>query len=59
MEALALTVVTLLASRAAETFGAEAGTGAWSLLKRLGEAVKRKFSGDPPAEEALDEVEAG
>jgi len=59
MEALALTVVTLLASKAAETLGTEAGTGAWSLLKRLGDAVKRKFSGDPPAEQALDDVEAG
>jgi hypothetical protein len=59
MEALALTVVTLLASKAAETFGTEAGTGAWSLLRRMAGAVKRKLAGDPPAEQALEDVEAG
>ena len=58
MEPLSLTVATLLATKAGEAFGSETAKRAWSLLRRLAEAVQRKLSGDPEAEDKLAELEA-
>lgn len=57
MEALALTVATLLAKKAGEAFGTESAKHAWSLVRRLADTVKRKLSGDDDAEQAVEKLE--
>ncbi len=55
MDPLSLTVATLLSMKAAEAFGGEAGRGAWSGLRRLGDLVRNKLGGNPEVEEVLND----
>jgi hypothetical protein len=56
--AVALTVATLLAKKAAESLSGEAGKEVWGGLRRLYEAVRSKFASDPEGEDVLQRVEA-
>jgi hypothetical protein len=53
MEPLSVTVATLIATYAAQAFGGEIGQSAASGLKKLIGLVRRKLSGNDPAQAAL------
>jgi tetratricopeptide (TPR) repeat protein len=57
IEPVAITAATLLATKALESLGGQAGTSAWAGLERLAGLVRRKVTGHQPAEDALAEVE--
>ncbi|WP_322778507.1 hypothetical protein [Frankia sp. Cas4] len=56
VDSLGLSVAALLAARGAEAFGAGAGRGAWEIIGRLAEVVRRRFSGDTQAAGAIREL---
>ncbi|OHV34664.1 hypothetical protein CC117_20880 [Parafrankia colletiae] len=58
IESVGLAVAALFAVRATEAFGAGAGEGAWGFVRRLADLVRTRFSSDPDAGAALDELSA-
>ncbi len=58
MEPLSITVATLIATYAAQTFGGELGQAAASGLKKLVGLVRRKLSGNDSAQAALAAAES-
>ncbi|WP_239395459.1 hypothetical protein [Frankia sp. CiP3] len=58
VDSLGLSVAALLAARGAEAFGAGAGHGAWEIISRLADVVRRRFSGDAQAAGAIRELAA-
>ncbi|NAS27082.1 hypothetical protein GT755_36125 [Herbidospora sp. NEAU-GS84] len=59
MDPLSITVVGLVAAKLAEGFGGELGTRAAGALSDLVTRVKARISGDPEAEAAMSDIEAG
>jgi hypothetical protein len=55
---LALTAAGLLAKKALEAAGDQAGEGAWATLGRIREAIRSRFRGDAEATQALERLEA-
>lgn len=54
---IAVTVATLLATKAAEALGGEAGKGIWSGIQGIYDAIRAKFAGDDEGSEVLQRVE--
>lgn len=57
VDPLTVTVATVLASKALESVGGEAGRSAWAGIGPLARVVRRRFSGDPQATAALERAE--
>jgi hypothetical protein len=55
---LALTAAGLVAMKALEAAGGEAGKTGWQALGRIAQTIRGWFAGDPDATETLDRLEA-
>jgi hypothetical protein len=55
--AIALSVASLLAKKAAEAAADEAGKGAWAAIGRIGDTLRHRFPGDPQVTDSLKQLE--
>jgi hypothetical protein len=56
--AIALSVASLLAKKAAEAAADEAGKGAWAAIGRIGDTLRHRFGGDPQITDSLKQLES-